>query len=46
MSQVETRRLHDFLPEIKDNYSINTNGEIFSDRTGKMKSRNKPGTEY
>lgn len=46
MSQVETRRLHDFLPEIKDNYSINTNGEIFSDRIGKMKSRNKPGTEY
>lgn len=46
MSQVETRRLHDFVPEIKDNYFINTDGEIFSDRVGKMKSRNKPGTEY
>ena len=43
---METRRLHDFLPNIKDYYSINTNGEVFSDNSGRMKTRNKPGTEY
>lgn len=40
------RRLHDFLPEIKDMYTINSDGEVFSDKTGKMKTRNKGDTDY
>lgn len=40
------RRLHDFLPDIKDYYSVTDQGEFYSDRYGKMKTRNKPGTTY
>ena len=40
------RRIHDFLPEIKDYYTITSEGEVYSDNCGKMKTRNKPGTEY
>lgn len=40
------RRIHDFLPEIKDFYTINDLGEIFSDNSGKMKTRNKSNTDY
>lgn len=40
------RRIHDFLPEIKDYYTINSNGKIFSDNSGEMKTRNRAGTEY
>lgn len=40
------RRIHDFLPEIKDYYTINDKGEVFSDNSGKMKTRNRAGTEY
>lgn len=43
---METKRLHDFLPELKDYYTINTDGEVFSDNSGKMKTRNRAGTEY
>lgn len=44
--QVETRRLHEFLPEIKDYYTINTDGQVFSDNSGLMKTRNRAGTNY
>lgn len=40
------KRINDFLPNIKDLYTINDNGEIFSDISGKMKTRNKGNTEY
>ena len=40
------RRLHDFIPELKDYYTVTSNGEFYSDNSGKMKTRNKPGTEY
>lgn len=40
------RRIHDFLPEIKNYYTINDLGEIYSDNSGKMKSRNKGNTQY
>ena len=40
------RRIHDFLPEIKDYYTITSEGKIYSDNSGLMKTRNKPGTEY
>lgn len=40
------KRISDFLPEVKDYYSITTDGEIFSDNSGKMKTRNKSGTDY
>ena len=40
------RRIHDFLPEIKDYYTITSDGKIYSDNSGLMKTRNKPGTEY
>lgn len=43
---METKRLHEFLPEIKDYYSINTDGQIFSDNSGLMKTRCKGDTEY
>ena len=38
--------LHDFLPEIKDYYTITSDGEVYSDNSGLMKTRNKPNTEY
>lgn len=40
------KRINDFLPNIKDLYTINDDGEIFSDISGKMKTRNKGNTEY
>ena len=40
------KRIHDFLPNIKDYYTINDKGEIYSDNSGLMKSRNKGKTEY
>ena len=40
------KRIHDFIPEIKDYYIITSDGEIYSDNSGRMKTRNKPGTEY
>lgn len=40
------KRLKDFIPEIKDYYTVNSDGEFFSDNSGKMKTRNKSGTEY
>lgn len=40
------RRIHDFLPEIKDYYTVNDKGEFFSDNSGKMKTRDRAGTEY
>lgn len=40
------RRIHDFLPEIKDYYTITDKGEVYSDNSGLMSTRNKPGTEY
>ncbi len=40
------KRIHDFLPEIKDYYTVTSNGEFFSDNSGKMKTRNRAGTEY
>ena len=43
---MEERRLHDFLPKLKDYYTVNTNGEFFSDNCGKMKTRNRAGTDY
>ncbi len=43
---METKRLHEFLPMIKDYYTINTEGQVFSDNSGLMKTRNKSGTDY
>lgn len=40
------KRIHDFLPEIKDYYTVTDSGEFFSDNSGKMKTRNRAGTEY
>ena len=43
---METRKIHDFLPEVKDYYTITSEGDIYSVNSGKMKTRNKKGTEY
>lgn len=40
------KRIHDFLPEIKDYYTITSEGKIFSDNSGEMKLRNKSKTDY
>lgn len=40
------RRIHDFLPYIKDLYTITDEGKVYSDNTGRMKTRNRAGTEY
>ena len=40
------KRIHDFIPEVKDYYTVTSEGEFYSDNSGKMKTRNKPGTEY
>lgn len=40
------KRIHDFIPEIKDYYTITSDGEIYSDNSGLMKTRNRKGTEY
>ena len=43
---MDKRRIHDFLPEIKDYYTITSDGEIYSDNCGIMKTRNKGNTDY
>lgn len=43
---MEQRRLASFLPDIKDLYTITSDGEVYSDNVGKMKSRNRAGSEY
>lgn len=43
---MEQRRLASFLPDIKDFYTITTDGDVYSDNSGKMRTRNKAGTEY
>lgn len=40
------RRLHEFLPELKDYYTVTSDGEFYSDNSGLMKTRNRAGTEY
>lgn len=40
------KRIQEFIPEVKDYYTITSDGEVFSDNSGKMKTRNKPGAEY
>lgn len=40
------RRIHEFIPEIKDYYTITSDGEIYSDNSGLMKTRDRKGTEY
>ena len=40
------KRINDFLPEIRDLYTITDKGEVYSDITGLMKTRNKGNTEY
>ena len=40
------KRIQEFIPEVKDYYTITSDGEIYSDNSGKMKTRNRPGTEY
>jgi len=40
------RRIHDFLPYIKDLYTITDEGKVYSDNTGIMKTRNRAGSEY
>lgn len=40
------RRLHDFLSEIKDYYTVTDQGLFYSNNSGLMKTRNKGNTEY
>ena len=40
------KRINDFLPDIKDYYTITSEGKISSDNSGLMKTRNKAGSEY
>lgn len=40
------KRLKEFLPELKDYYTITSEGKIYSDNSGLMKTRNRAGTEY
>lgn len=40
------KRLKDFIPDIKDYYTVNSEGEFFSDNSGKMKTRDRAGTDY
>ena len=44
-THIVKRRLHDFIPELKDYYTVTSDGEFYSDNSGKMKTRNKPGTD-
>lgn len=46
MEVMKSKRIHDFLPEIKDYYVITSDGEIYSDNSGLMKTRNKGNTDY
>ena len=43
---MDIKRIYEFLPEIKDYYTITSEGQIYSDNSGKMRTRNKKGTEY
>ena len=43
---MQKRRINDFLPEIKDYYTVTSEGKFYSDNSGLMKTRSKPGTEY
>lgn len=40
------RRIAEFLPEIKDYYTITDEGKVYSDNSGLMKTRNKGSTQY
>lgn len=40
------KRIHDFIPEKKDYYTITSDGLIYSDNSGLMKTRNRAGTNY
>lgn len=40
------KRLHDFLPELRDLYAIDDKGNVYSDNCGILKTRNKSGSEY
>jgi antitoxin component HigA of HigAB toxin-antitoxin module len=40
------KRVHDYIPYIKDLYTIDGLGNIYSDISGRMKTRNKGNTEY
>lgn len=42
---MKERRISEFL-DVKDYYTINENGEIYSDNSGLMKTRNKGKTNY
>lgn len=46
--EVLKRRLNEFLPQIKDYYTVTSEGEVYSDNKPNvpMKTRNKPGSEY
>lgn len=43
---MKKRRIHDFIPLIKDYYTIYENGVVESDNSGIMKTRNRAGTDY
>lgn len=43
---MNTIRLKTIIPNLKDYYTITDNGDIYSDNSGKMKTRNKPGSKY
>lgn len=40
------RRIHDFLPQVKDLYEIDENAHIYSDNIGEMKTRFKKNSQY
>lgn len=40
------KRIHDFIPEVKDYYTVTSDGEFYSDNSGLMKTRNRAGTDY
>lgn len=33
------RRLHDFIPELKDYYTVTSDGEFYSDNSGKNENK-------
>ena len=43
---MKKRRLIEVIPELKDYYSIDINGKIYSDNSGEMKTRNCADTKY
>lgn len=40
------KRIKEFIPQIKDYYTITSDGIIYSDNSGKMQLRKKKGSEY